>query len=576
MWSGTSGHLRVGVDLSYVLNSAKSQATVTTKIYWQSQAWGYGTYSGTASVSGSASGSHVFTTGSAYSETKTVLVWAFTTTVALSYSATKTFSVTGRLSGSYDGAAPAVSASITLPKRVYTAPYDPDGVEATRSTDTKINISWMTNVTSDRPVTSRIVQRRQRASDGSYTAWVTIATLGALSGTGVKTSTYTDTTTKANNRYYYRIANKNSGGQSGWATDLLNGGVSTTPSAPSMGSVTKKADGSVVITWERTTPYEGTGYEVSDNDAVIATVAASSASVFSYTDTDPDPLITHTYRVRAPETGGLVSAWSNPSGVSLLAAPNAPTGLSPNGTPVPSDQGAFQVSWVHNPVDTSEQTSAEYRVRLQGGDWSTGTVTTQQSTTLEPELFPAGSTVEWQVRTRGLYHPDQEDGFSPWSAVAAFRFASTPGVAINVPDDTGTVGVSALTVVWAWFQAEGSAQAAADVRLLQDPGDGSEPTLVETRSLAGAATSLALTTRLQDQTSYQLLVRGKSGDGLWSPWDEVDFSVAYPQPLAPELTVTWDDMQGVAQVSIFNPDPGTLQVLQVLIDADTGRPYVEA
>lgn len=511
---------RVGIDLT------RSGNTFTVRYYVETTGSMY--YNGyTLNRGGNITGGVSFNwnTGSA----NTMLVNTATFTGAAG--TTCTFTASLRL---FWGGTASVSRSGSIP---IDRPSAPTSVVATRASDTQANLSWNYSSPSSAPVQAVAVERTDATSN--YGTWKRVATLNPAK------KSWTDTGIKAGNRYQWRIRTGNSSGDSSWVGSAR---VSTTPLPPTNVKAQKNADGSITVSWTPPTASYGTSFYIFDNGTQVGTVARDQSS---WTHSSPSTSVTHTYTVRTREdTGSLTSADSAPSNsVQLLAAPSAPTGLTPNGTAVASDQGEFQISWVHNPVDTSAQTAAEYRVRTQGNTWSTGTTTTEQSTVLEPELFPAGSTVEWQVRTQGAYHPGQEDGWSPWSAVATFRFASTPGVSISVPSED-TITVSTLTAEWTWFQAEGAAQASAQVQLQDADG-----ILLEDRTVSGAATLLTLATRLADATSYTLLVRGRSGDGLWSEWDRADFAVSYPQPLAPEPTVTWDDTQGVAQVSIFNPGP---------------------
>lgn len=442
-----------------------------------------------------------------------------------------------------------VSRSGSIP---VSAPGAPTSATAKRITDNRADLTWNYG--------SNVVAVAVERWSYSDPTWRRVVTLNPAK------KSWSDTGIKPNDRYQYRVRTGNSSGDSAWVSSSR---FSTTPAAPSGVKAAKNADGSITVTWQSNCPYDGSGFRIYDNATQVGSVPAGT---FTWTHASPSSSVAHTYTVVMTEDDpALVSAQSAPSNtVQLLAAPSAPGGLTPNGMALPVEAGAVTLQWVHTPVDSSTQTSAQVQWRPQGGAWTTVTVTgpTQSATV----TLDSVGVFEWQARTQGVFHQGQKDGWSPWSAVATVRLVSTPGVSISTPDDSGTVGTSTLTAEWTWFQAEGAAQASAQVQLQDMDG-----VLLEDRTVSGAATLVTLATRLADATSYALLVRGRSGDGLWSSWDRADFTVSYPQPLAPEPTVTWDDTQGVAQVSIFNPDPGTLQVLQVLIDADTGRPYaVEA
>lgn len=523
---------RVGIDLS------RSGRTFTVRYYVETTGSMY--YNGyTLNRGGNITGGVSFNWNTGSANTMLVNTATFTGSAGGSY----TFSASVRL---FWGGTMSVSRSGSIP---IDRPSAPTGASASRQSDSRINVSWTRHSSSGAPYQSQAVERTQRNSDGSTSGWSRRAN---LSGSA---SSWTDTTATSNQRYFYRVRASNSSGSSGW---VGTGGVSTTPAAPMNVMATKQADGSIIVGWTNAAKFQGTGYAIYDNDVQVGTAASGGTigSTFTWTHVDPDPGVTHTYTITISETDGLVSPKSSPSNtVQLLAPPNAPGSLSPNGTTIAFEVNDFLLTWAHNPVDSSGQTSAQYRFRAQGATtWNTGSVTTGQSVEVSPAMFTPGTVYEWQVRTRGAYLPSDEAGFSPWSAVATLTLMNTPGVSISTPEDGSTVNVSRMTVTWTYFQAQGRAQAGAEVQLVQDP-DGDSPLTRESRTVSGAATSLLLNTALADQTTYMVRVRARSGDGLWSSWDESTFTVSYPQPPVPEATVTWDDTQGVAQVSVFNPAP---------------------
>lgn len=424
-------------------------------------------------------------------------------------------------------------------------PNAPTSVTLSRSSDTALWFRAYFSDSSSRPVQGIQVERWSYADP----VWRRVLNWTRSGGSPLS---WIDKGVTANNRYQYRARTTNSSGQSGWVNSPR---VSTTPAAPSNVVATKNADGSITVTWQKNTPngLDGAGYLILDNGTQVGTTPPGT---LVWTDPSPSTSVTHTYTIQMTENGPLTSAPSAPSNtVQLLAAPNAPGNLSPNGGVIAFESTSFRLAWAHNPVDASEQTSAQYRFRAQGtSTWSTGSATTDQFVEVSSALFTPGTVYEWQVRTRGAYQPSAEAGFSPWSAVATFSLMNTPGASISTPEDGSTVNVSRMTVKWTYFQSQGRAQAGAEVQLVQDP-EGDTPITRESHTVSGAATSLLLTTALADQTTYMVRVRVRSGDGLWSDWDESTFTVSYPQPPVPQVGIDWDGTQGAAQVSVFNPDP---------------------
>ena len=513
---------RVGIDLS------RSGRTFTVRYYVETTGSMY--YNGyTLNRGGNVTGGVSFNWNTASANTMLVNTATFTG----SANSVCTFGASVTM---FWGGTPSVSVNVTIPPD---PPGAPSGVTASRSSDTEATLTWSASSTSQAPISNFDIERKSVADP----SWRRVASVENV-------RSWTDMGIKANDRYQYRIWSWYGSQES---SKVSSNEFSTTPAAPGNVAAVKNADGSITVTWTRSSPYAGTGFQIFDNGVQVGTTPSST---LTWTHSSPSTSVTHTYTIRMTETGGLTSAQSAPSNtVQLLAAPNAPTNLSPNGTTIAFEVNNFLLTWAHNPVDSSEQTSAQYRFRAQGAStWNTGNVTTDQFVEVSPALFTPGTVYEWQVRTRGAYKPSAEAGFSPWSAVATFSLMNTPGVSISTPKDDSTVNVSRMTVTWTYFQSQGRAQAGAEVQLVQDP-DGDTPITRESRTVNGTATSFLLTTALADQTSYMVRVRVRSSDGLWSNWDEPTFSVSYPQPPVPQARVSWDDTQGAAHVSVFNPNP---------------------
>jgi hypothetical protein len=538
-WGGYSGYLRLGIDLSYSLNSAKSVATVTVAVYAQSQAYGHG-FSATLNLSGAVSGSPGYSFSSGYGQTVTTLIWAGTFTRNLTYGATQSHGV-GASTSIWNGGTPSVTASITLPARPYDKPSAPSSAAVTRNSDTNFKVAWKNNPSTAGPYSQVLVEKNWRNADGSTTAWYQVA---SLSGSA---TSWTDTTVKPNQRYLYRIRARNGSGHSGYTATA---GQSTTPAAPTGVVAEKQADGSIVVSFVNAARLTGTGFTVYDNGEQVGTAAAVDVGeTQSWTHVDPSTTIAHVYTVTMSETGGLVSAPSAPSNsVQLLAPPAAPSGLTPNGVSLAIEAGTPVLSWKHSPVDTSGQTSAEVRRRASGESSWTTTSITGNTQSLPVSGLDVG-TFEWQARTRGAYLPSDEEGFSPWSSVATFTLVNEPAAVIETPADAATIPTSNLTVAWSYYQTQSHAHTSSQVRLLDASG-----TVIEDKTISGASLEHHLTSTLADTSTYTVQVRVRSSDGVWSPWTSADITVSYSPPLAPDVDTAWDADRGTATVQITNTD----------------------
>lgn len=384
-------------------------------------------------------------------------------------------------------------------------PEAPTGLMVARVSDSQHTLNWTRNSV----YTSVVVQRR--TNGGSWQQ------IGVAAGNAF---TFTDTTTTPNRKYEYRVAGRAASGQSGWSGVAT---VYTTPAAPTGVSAARSGD-DIVVSASAVPPY-ASSFDVEDAGSVIAT-----AVTMPFTHVDPNPATPHTYRVRG-RVGSLLGAWSAASNtVQLIAPPNAPTGLAPNGAVRASDDDVV-FSWVHNPVDSSAQSAYELQYRAPGGSWTPLSGSTSSTV---PVSLPVGD-VEWQVRTKGA-HPD----WSPWSATAVFSVIDRPGVAVTQPGDVWDA--STLTVEWSWLQAQGRPQSGWQVELVRD-GD-----VIEARSGSGPGASVTLTTRLTEG-DWTVRARAATGD-VWSVWAEQAFTVAFEPPAEPILSGVWDESQGGVSLQV--------------------------
>lgn len=564
---------RVGGELKYSGSPSSGSVTVTHDVWFQvryasSESGQSGTKWGTSGVVGSFND----TFGWNLPAMGTVKLGSRSASVALTYGSTKT--VTGVSSATvaytYPGSG-SVSLSLTLPARPYSAPAAPSGVALVRGSGESLTVSWTRNATTNAPYSSIEVQWL----NSKTSAWYTGATVsGGASSYG--------STGATDRRYRARVRAVNSAGASSWAyTDW----VSTTPATPGAPSATKNVAGDIVVS----IPAAASGSSRSDveiwhaADGVWdgARLALYGAGSTTFTHISPDPSKTHTYRLRAVSTAPtLYSGYSGSSNmVQLLAPPNAPTNLAPNG----KTQDAavqFLATYRHNPVDTTAQRRKQFRYRPNGGAWITDSAydSTAESIIFLADRFTNGDTVEWQVRTWGSATTGGSDGTgaSPWSQVAVVAFSTTPTVAINTPDGVTPVDMSRVSTTWGYFQAEGKPQAQWQARI-----KGATGAVLETLSGSGDATSATFKTAVQDGASYTVEVRVQSSVGLWSGWAAQGFTVDYAEPPAPTLTAWWQPGDGVVALDVDQPGPaeGQVEAVQVqvwrAVDGDDWRLIAE-
>lgn len=416
------------------------------------------------------------------------------------------------------------SASVDITITPKAIPLIPTGLTVTRVSDSQMSLVW---ANPGPAYTSVPVERR---TDGGV--WVGV---GSASGNA---TAFTDSTTAADRKYEYRVAGVAAAGQS--AFTAASAPVFTTPAPVS--SVSAVRDGLDIVVSASGFPPHATAFDVYDNAVLVEADVA-----FPYVDVSPNPAVPHTYTV-VSRVAGLSSVPSSPSNtVQLEAAPNAPTGLAPNGKTADVDAD-LTLSWQHNPVDSSTQTQVQHRVRPVAGAWDTKTALTQsaQSLLVTPAtFFGAVGVYEWETRTRGS-HVD----WSPWSATATVELIAKPTAALSSP--VTPWNASKVVATWAFFQAQGKPQSAWEAQLRDDAG-----VVLEQRSGSGAGSTITFNRRVTDGDGFDVRVRVKAGD-VWSEWAVAAFTVAFLLPHLPVVSGEWVESGGFVSLDIDpgEPDPG--------------------
>ncbi len=493
--------------------------------------------SNSLAVSGNWSRSGTLALNGAYSATP---VWESFIVVSRAYGAATPLSVTAVWSGvEYWGTTLSATSDYSVPARPYSAPAAPTSVTATRVSNTQHTVAWTNNSTGGTGTSAPYLSQRVQRWDNAGGSWVTIA-----DGVSGSASSYTDNTTVANRRYQYRVVAVNTTAST---TSAASSAVQTTPAAPTSVSAAKSGTDIVVTFTEGQSSGMNVQFEVYDkpNGGARTLLATVSSGLGTYTHTSPNAAQTHQYEVRAKSTVGatLYSGYVASGVVQLLTAPNAPTGLSPNGVAADAGEGAT-LAWTHNPVDTTAQTKFQVRHRKSGGSWTTVTAVTSatSSWTLTGGTYASGDSVEWQVRTWGAATTGGSDGTgaSPWSATATVAMSTRPTVTLSAPG--ATVTSATVTAEWAFFSAASATQAAWRATLSNGGG------VIETISGAGATDSVTFTTLVADGASYTVAVEVQDSAGLWSLADTAPFDVEYLPPAAVTATVTFDEETGRAYI----------------------------
>jgi transposase-like protein len=284
-------------------------------------------------------------------------------------------------------------------------------------------------------------------STGATSYTLQVSTAADFSALVVNQSGITSTSSSVgplsnNTVYYWRVNATNAGGTSAYSTAFSFTTVVATPTAPVLSSPANAATGvalSPTLSWNASTGATSYTLQVSTAPDFSALVLNQSGIVA--TSSSVGPLSNNTvyyWRVSAANAGGTSAFSASSTFTTIVAAPAAPTLLSPA-------NGATGVSL--NPIlSWSPSTGAtSYTVQLStSSDFSTLTLNQSGITTTSYSTPPltSGMVYYWRVSATGV------GGSSPFSAVFSLT-VSQPGPALSTPHNGDTnVPISTL-LVWA-------------------------------------------------------------------------------------------------------------------------------
>lgn len=409
------------------------------------------------------------------------------------------------------------------------------GLTVSRASDNLVNLSWALP-----PSAVDGVEVEVRIDGG---AWANEATLG-----GSATS-YAYSKAAADHVYEFRVRTSYIGSKSAYKASQA---VSMSPAAPAGVTLERDASGNVLATvdngsrtatklqWQASTDGKRTWGAVND-----------SASLTSFTATG----LTGTAYIRvrnANEFGS--SAWVESEAVQLMAAPNAPTILSPtDGSIITTESGrSIAFSWRHNPVDGSAQTRAEYKITAADGSEYDHGAFIGSASSAETDMPKAGTTLALSVRTKGAAAE-----WSEWSSAVEFSVFSPPVLSVTTPDGVITgmpMEVSAKYSDMAGYSCVGATVSIVRAgRVLY-----SEPAV--RRAGIGGVTIISATISVgefvpEDGARYSVRVDARSSSGL-SASAEHDFTPQWEPPVAGSLAVENDPETGYARLTASYSNSG--------------------
>jgi chitodextrinase len=244
-------------------------------------------------------------------------------------------------------AAPAASARDTTP------PTTPTGVRVTSVTEDTISLAW----NASRDNSGRI-----------HTYLVCYSGYCVYKGTS---ATATITGLVPGTSFTFQVKAMDPSGNESALSSPVTGTTApdlTAPTTPGGLRVTATSPSSVSLAWDRSTDRWGLGYQVFMDGQLIG---GSGGEAFTQRDLAPGS--THTFAVRARDSAGNLSGFSNSVTVTLqpsgdTVAPTAPTNL--RGVAVPdrggTNCGTAQLTWDQSTDNEDPQSAIEYEVHRDG------------------------------------------------------------------------------------------------------------------------------------------------------------------------------------------------------------------
>jgi chitodextrinase len=364
-------------------------------------------------------------------------------------SSTTTFSSTGLTAGTtysfrvraadaannLSGYSATASATTTAPDT--TPPTAPSNLVATAASGSQINLGW-TAATDNVGVTGYLVERCAGASCTSF------AQVGATAAT---VTTYNDTGLAAGTSYSYRVratdAAGNLGAYSATASATTTAPDTTPPTAPSNLTANSGSNTQVNVTWTGSTDDVGvTGYFIERCQgatcANFAQVGTSTGTTFS--DTGLTAATAYSYRVRAGDAAGNLSAYSGVATATTAAVPPPPPAFVQGNYSCPQSPSVGTVTVAF----TQAQTAGNLNVIVVGANDATSQVSFVSDSAGNVYTLAVGPTVG--TETQSIYYAKNiapaaggnnvvTISFSPAAAWPDVRIAEYQGLDPNNPLD---------------------------------------------------------------------------------------------------------------------------------------------
>ena len=382
-----------------------------------------------------------------------------------------------------------------------TIPPAPSGIAQTAATTASVTFEW--NQTNG--ATSHDYEYRLRGVTPWETTVNTTALTALISGLDAGTT------------YEFQIRARNSGGAGVWATAV--DGV-TRPGIPQAVALDSADTDELVFTWDEVDGADIYVYQHKLNGTQTWGAADTSTSE-SATLSNLSANTTYDFRVKARNAGGDGDWAADVQGMTDLAAPAVPTGL----TVVSTTATTAVFDW----ADISGADDYDYQYRESGGSWPTAVTVTVSTVTLTG--LTAGTTYDLRVLAS-----NSAGDSSYTSEVEAVTNPAQPASITSASS-------SATQLTFGWPAVTG-----ADSYVYQHKRDVDQAWSAESTTTAVSVTITSLT----GDTTYDFRVKARN-DGGDSLWTATFATTQLPIPLRPTnldvidvtattITIDWDDM----------------------------------
>lgn len=398
----------------------------------------------------------------------------------------------------------------------YTVPALPPAfntLSATRVSDNQVNLSW---TAASGNIKAVCIERS--VDGGSYSEVAVIWNASATS--------WQDNATSADHSYTYRARYHHEGAYGAYSNTVT---VTMTPSAPqTISTAAIQGSTNVAVELGNASPVATSLEWQASTDGgqtwgASSTVSGSPVTSFTATGISGTAYI----RVRNVNATG-TSDWLVSEQVTTICPPAAPTLISPLGV-LDMAGGSVTFTWRHNPLDGSSQTAAQLAYSTNGGStWTTVTKSTEESHTISPIPWAAGTLVTWRVRTKGA-----DANYGDWAQAVQFDVFTAP--TLNITSPGATITGMPISLAATYSDMAGYSCQAATVSLTKD----GRTLYSESATINGTSitSSLDVSEFLPENgETYTVVVTARSSSSLQTTAN-ASFLVDFTEPVEGSLQV---------------------------------------